>query len=153
MQCKKCKKECMENELTNGICADCLIENNKGTVNTNSNANAIGCLVAFIFIGAICFFIWNGIGSIFNDTKTDDNSGTPSNIELMSYAQTVLDDNLSNPKYSSNKNDYNFVKTGLRYKIEGKVNNEKFWLIIQFTDDTYKEYDLISLQIGNKTIK
>ena len=37
-----------------------------------------------------------------------------------------------------------------RYKIEGKVNDEKFNMIIQFIDNTYKEYDLISLQVGNK---
>lgn len=149
MECKKCKKECMESEVTNGLCSDCLIENNKSTKNTNIT----GYLIAFLLIGAICFFIWNGINSIFDNNTTSNNSEVPSNVELMSYAQTVLKDNLSNPKYSSNKSDYNFIRTGLRYKIEGKVNNENFWLIIQFTDDTYKEYDLISLQVGNKIIK
>lgn len=81
----------------------------------------------------------------------------PSNIDLMSYAQTILDDNLNNPKYSRNKTDYTFVKTNLRYKIEGKVTinseNQKFYMIIQFVDNTYKKYDLISLQVGNKKIK
>ncbi len=75
----------------------------------------------------------------------------------MSYAQTILDDNLNNPKYSRNKTDYTFVKTNLRYKIEGEVTvnseNQKFYMIIQFVDNTYKKYDLISLQVGNKKIK
>lgn len=75
----------------------------------------------------------------------------PDQVELMSYAQMVLEDNLYNPTYSSYKGDYNFIETGLRYKIEGNVNGEKFWMIIEFVDETYEEYDLISLQVGNKT--
>lgn len=85
-----------------------------------------------------------------------ESSQKPSNIELMSYAQTVLDRNLDNPKYSRNENDYTFVNTFLRYKIGGKVTvnskEEKFYLIIQFTDNTYTEYDVVSLQIGNNKI-
>lgn len=100
----------------------------------------------FITIGLIVLLvIWLSSGE--NNTNKK-----PNDVELMTYAQTVLKDNLSNPKYSSYKDDYTFVDTGLRYKIEGKVNGEKFWMIIEFTNDTYKEYDLISLQVGNDII-
>ena len=96
---------------------------------------------------------WNNLG---NDSSDSNSNGQPSDIELMSYAQTVLDDNLSNPQYSSSKKDYNFVNTGLKYKIEGEVTTngkkENFYMIIEFTDENYEEYDLISLQVGNKDI-
>lgn len=87
-----------------------------------------------------------------NENKTN----TPTDMELMSYAQLVLNDNLNNPKYSRSTSDYKFIQTNLRYKIEGNVEvnsiSNKFYMIIEFTDETYKNYDLISLQVGNETI-
>lgn len=107
----------------------------------------IGFFITIGLIILICFFIFSK-GNIENDKIEK-----PDEIELMSYAQTVLDDNLINPKYSSYKKDYTFINnTELRYKIEGEVNNEKFWMIIEFIDDTYKDYNLISLQVGNNII-
>lgn len=133
-------------------------ENKKEQTNT-------GCLIAFILIAIIIFLAFKGFQSFWNSLGSEQtNSGytssssnnEPDDIELMSYAQTVLKDNLSNPKYSSNKSDYTFIKTNLRYKIEGKVTvngvKENFYMIIKFIDDTYKEYDLVSLQVGNKKI-
>lgn len=120
---------------------------------SNSNiSNSSGCLPAFIIIVIIIFFLWRGISGLFSSDTDNNSNGKPDKIDLMSYAQTVLDDNLNNPDYSSYKDDYEFVETGLRYKIEGKVNNKDFWMIIEFTDDTYTEYDLISLQVGNDII-
>lgn len=114
--------------------------------------NNISIGVSIIVILVFFIIAWIGINSLFS--SSDDNGNKePSEVELMSYTQTVLKDNLNSPKYSSYKEDYNFIKTGLRYKIEGKVNNEKFWMIIEFVDDSYKEYDLISLQVGNKKIR
>lgn len=84
--------------------------------------------------------------------------GGPDELELMSYAQTVLDNHLPDCKYSRNKTEYTFVKTNLRYKIEGEVSrtkdspSEKFYMIIKFTNEKYDTYDLISLQIGNDII-
>ena len=69
-----------------------------------------------------------------------------------------MDDFYKNCKYSRNKRDYNIIGTGLRYKIEGEValnsssNYEKFYMIILFTDNTYKKYVLISLQIGKEIV-
>lgn len=157
MKCKKCKKECLENELTDGICKECMSKTETQTKSQEqTNSNGIGCLVVFIIIAIIIFaFVswWNNLG---NDSSDSNSNGQLSDIELMSYAQTVLDDNLSNPQYSSSKKDYNFVNTGLKYKIEGEVTTngkkENFYMIIEFTDENYEEYDLISLQVGNKDI-
>ena len=115
-------------------------------------------LIVLLIIGGI-----GSSGSSENTTPTSSNyqqvpamssdkSSEPDEIELMTYAQEVLKDNLISPKYSSYKGDYTFIGTGLRYKIEGKVNNDKFWMIIQFTDNTYTYYDLILLQVGQEMI-
>ena len=97
--------------------------------------------------------------NISEETPTKENenkTNTPTDMELMSYAQLVLDDNLNNPKYSRSTSDYKFIQTNLRYKIEGNIEvnsiSNKFYMIIEFTDETYKNYDLISLQVGNETI-
>lgn len=97
--------------------------------------------------------------NIIEETPTKENenkTNTPTDMELMSYAQLVLDDNLNNPKYSRSTSDYKFIQTNLRYKIEGNVEvnsiSNKFYMIIELTDETYKNYDLISLQVGNETI-
>lgn len=162
MQCKKCKKECLDEELTNGFCASCV--DNANNVNhhdslPNSSSNYLEFKIRFIvfiilFAGIIAFVIF--FNSLGNNSKTTSSSSKPDDIELMSYAQTVLEDNLNNPKFSHYKGDYTFVNTNLRYKIEGNVtidnSKEKFYMVIEFIDDSYKEYDLISLQVGNKTI-
>lgn len=103
----------------------------------------------FVFIGLL-ILLYN---LMFCDGgNTSKQSNEPDEIELMSYAHLVLKDNLNNPKYSSYKEDYDFIGTGLRRKIEGRVNNQDFYMIIEFVDDTYEEYDLISLQVGNNII-
>ena len=108
-----------------------------------------------IFIGIVLIWFMIVLTGCASQTKKE-NGGAPSDIELMSYAQTILDDNLISPKYSSNTKDYTFTQTGLRYKIEGRVTTEglsqKFYIVINFTDSKYTEYDLISLQVGNKKI-
>lgn len=114
--------------------------------NIESKYKIIG-FIAFIIICIVLYFCTFGSNSKENNTSKE-----PDEIELMTYAQMVLEDNLYKPDYSSYKGDYEFIKTGLRYKIEGKVNGEKFWMIIEFVDETYEEYDLISLQIGNNKI-
>lgn len=126
---------------------------------TNNNFSSTGCFIAIVFLGIIlfiCFKMITGWWDNLGDSSTTNKNKEPDNVELMSYVQTVLKDNLNSPKYSNYKGDYNFVKTGLRYKIEGNVSvngvQEKFYMVINFVDDTYQEYDLISLQVGSKKI-
>jgi hypothetical protein len=82
----------------------------------------------------------------------------PDDIELMSYAQTVLENFFPECKYSRRKDEYTFVNTNLRYKIEGEISKtkdetpEKFYMIIAFTNEEYESYDLISLQVGDELI-
>lgn len=93
-----------------------------------------------------------------SNSSYNDMSNGPSELELMSYAQTVLDNNLPGCRYSHNKTEYTFVKTNLRYKIEGELfrskdaSSEKFYMIIEFIDENYEIYDLISLQVGDEII-
>ncbi len=113
-------------------------------------------ILFFVPILLIILITLTGCSSSHISNNTITTSSVPTDIELMSYTQTVLEDNLNNPSYSSNTSDYKFVNTLLRYKIEGSVTEnsvtDKFYMIIEFVDDTYKEYDLISLQVGNNII-
>ncbi len=90
-----------------------------------------------------------------DSSSYNDMSDGPSELELMTYAQTVLDDFLPDCKYSHRKDEYNFIKTNLRYKIEGEVTSsnsdspEDFYMIIEFINKAYETYDLISLQVGD----
>lgn len=45
MKCEKCKKECLESELENGICFDCMKKNNKN--------NMILTIVLSVFISVL----------------------------------------------------------------------------------------------------
>ena len=157
--CKLCCREISEetNIKYKGYCQHCYIDRFHQTLKNEKASNIkkeksqfAGILIALL-IGIILAVV------LFSTNLTEKNeSKKPDEIELMSYAQTVLDDNLNNPIYSSYKKDYTFINTNLRYKIEGNVttNNitNKFYMIIEFVDDSYKVYDLISLQVGNNMI-
>lgn len=96
-----------------------------------------------------------GCGS---SSENDSASKKPDDIALMSYAQTVLKDLYPDCEYSHEKSDYKFAGDKLRYKINGDVALSKnsaiepFYMIIQFIDEHYDTYDLISLQIGDEKI-
>lgn len=96
-----------------------------------------------------------GCGS---SSEKDSTPKKPDDIALMSYAQTVLKDLYPDCEYSHEKSDYKFVGDSLRYKIEGDVAlskdsaTEPFYMIIQFIDEQYDTYDLISLQVGDEKI-
>lgn len=101
------------------------------------------------------------IVSIYGCGASSENKSTtkePDEIALMVYAQTVLKDLYPDCEYSHDKGDYKFVKTALRYKIEGDIIaskdslTEPFYMIIQFIDEEYDTYDLISLQVGDEKI-
>ena len=70
MQCKKCKKECMANELTNGFCSECINTYNDNMQELNNIENSIAkyfkiwCIVTIIIgilLGIFSFFADNGI--------------------------------------------------------------------------------------------
>lgn len=102
---------------------------------------------------SICVFY--GCGSSSEKTVA---SKEPDEIALMCYAQVVLKDFFPGCEYAQDLDDYQSVGTGLRYKIEGDVaisenyKMERFYMIIQFTDEEYDTYDLISLQVGDDKI-
>lgn len=94
----------------------------------------------------------------YKDEK-EASANEPTNVEIVSYAQTVIKDYYPDSKFPFGAtSEYKVVKTGLRYKIEGtfkeneNVSYEDFYMIIEFLDDKYETYDLISLQIGKITV-
>lgn len=91
-------------------------------------------------------------------TKTDF-ANEPTNIEIVAYAQTVIKDFYPDCKFPfASTREFNVVKTGLRYKIEGTFKENKnasyedFWMIIEFLDNKFEIYDLISLQVGKTMV-
>lgn len=119
--------------------------------------NTTSYIIAFIIWAIIIFIIWKMISGVFDTSSVNSNDGgKPDDVELMTYAQTVVKDYFSDSKFSSNTSNYKFIETGLQYKIEGYVTTsnkeEKFYMVIRFTDYKYKEYDVVSLQVGNKKI-
>lgn len=93
-----------------------------------------------------------------NEAANNNVSRGLTNLELMSYAQTVLEDFYPKCEYSRNSRDYTFVNTDLKYKIEGNVSisknssEQKFCMLLKFIDEKYEQYDLILLQVGNDVI-
>lgn len=93
-----------------------------------------------------------------NDKKDKDSSNVPSKIDLISYAQVVLEDFYPSPKFPAGKDSYNCPGTGLRYKIEGQISvdgksaYQNFYVIIEFVDDTYTEYDLVLAQVDKEVL-
>lgn len=86
-------------------------------------------------------------------------SGEPDEIELMSYAQTVLEDFYPDLKVSRDKSTYVFARTDMRYKIKGyffqtKDDKEQslFEMIIRFTDDSFTSYDLLDLFVDGHSV-
>lgn len=91
--------------------------------------------------------------------QKEDAANEPRNSEIVAYAQTVIKDFYPDSKFPlDSTSEYEVVKTALRYKIEGtfkenkNASYEEFCMIIEFSDDKYETYDLISLQIGKTTI-
>ena len=93
-----------------------------------------------------------------NDKKDKVPSNAPSKIDLISYAQVVLEDFYPSPKFPAGKDSYNCPGTGLRYKIEGQISvdgksaYQNFYVIIEFVNDTYTEYDLVLAQVGKEVL-
>lgn len=93
-----------------------------------------------------------------NFVAQKENNNLPSDIEIISYAQTVLEDYYPKCKLPSGVKEYEITNTSLRYKIEGEIHRtkesvlEEFIMIIEFEDESCEAYSLVSLQIGSETI-
>lgn len=93
-----------------------------------------------------------------NFVAQKENKDLPSDIEIISYAQTVLEDYYPKCKLPSGVKEYEITNTALRYKIEGEIHRtkesvlEEFVMIIEFEDESCEAYFLVSLQIGSETI-
>lgn len=93
-----------------------------------------------------------------NFVAQKENKDLPSDIEIISYVQTVLKDYYPKCELPSGVKEYEIVNTALHYKIEGEIHRtkesvlEEFVMIIEFEDESCETYSLVSLQIGSDTI-
>lgn len=53
MQCKKCGKECMEGELTNGYCSDCIEKYGINSQEIHHKKNEVASVINGFFIAVI----------------------------------------------------------------------------------------------------
>ncbi len=62
MQCKKCGKECIESELTNGYCSDCVKKYGLNSQEIHHKRNQVSYVISGFFIAVI---VIGCIASIF----------------------------------------------------------------------------------------
>lgn len=90
--------------------------------------------------------------------KKEAEKNLPSDSEVIAYVQTVLKDYYPKCKFPFDTRDFTVINTSLRYKVEGEIHRtkesvlEEFVIIIEFEDETYENYYLSYLQIGDDII-
>ena len=84
MECKKCKKECLESELKDGICKECAAK----TKNTAIKIITISVIIS-VFLSLLI------IGIINNDTKLADFEVDSFDMETEKTTYTYSDDSYS----------------------------------------------------------
>lgn len=125
MECKKCKKECLESELKNGICQEC--------INKNSNNNMIITIVISVVISVIISIIIVGWAN---------NEVSLSSFKLESF------------NMDTEKNTYTYSSDTYNYSGKGKIScsNKKYdyIVLIEKTNKTTGEiyYDYVIVHNG-----
>lgn len=67
MQCKKCGKECMESELTNGYCSDCIKKYGINSQEIHHKENHIASVIkAFVIVIIVLGCIFGVVGLVIN---------------------------------------------------------------------------------------
>lgn len=84
MKCKKCKKECLESELTNGICKECMADSKKNTI----TIIVISVVISVVLTLSI-------IALINNSAKLSDFKVESFNMETEKTTYTHSDDSYS----------------------------------------------------------
>lgn len=84
MQCQKCKKECLESELTNGICKECM---------SKTKNNIILPIVISVIISVVLSL--SVVGWANNDVKLSDFKIDSFNMETEKTTYTYSDDSYS----------------------------------------------------------
>lgn len=70
MQCKKCKKNCMESELVNGYCLDCLQKYKNNKEELKNTENKFGKTLRIASIVIVLLFVFYGLILIIADKNT-----------------------------------------------------------------------------------
>lgn len=70
MECKKCKKECMESELIDGFCSNCIEKYKNNKEELNKIENRIGKKLRIVSIVIVVLFVFYGLILIIVDKDT-----------------------------------------------------------------------------------
>lgn len=88
MQCKKCGKECLESELTNGFCKDCIEKYGEKLLNKDKNYNFFKDKknIVILVLSIIIFIMLMSIATVFILR----NIKTSKKIDASNYSYTEL---------------------------------------------------------------
>ena len=169
MKCPKCGKQLERSKKSPDylICRSCRKKfrippapkdeqsRSEGTVKKEASKKdtAIGCVTLLVIL-AIIIFLVRSCGS--DDSKKEE---AKDDSFFILCAESVLDDYYPSAKYPSiSDNSFKVINTDLRYKVKGKVSIDgvskfqNFWVIMEFSDDTYEEYTIFLAQIGDEVL-
>ena len=125
MICKKCKKECLESELKNGICQECVSKNKNSEIKT-----VIVSVVLSVFI-TLAIVAWAN-----NEVSLSDFKVETFNLDTEKTTYTYSDDIVS----------YNGKGT-----ISCKNKNNDYIVLVEREDKANNETDYISVIVHNGT--
>ena len=133
------------------------IQNDTATINNNDNTSNIE-----VSENTTINEVNNNTNIVENNTNINNIEDLkPSNENYKKYVYEVFDAYYKKDyNFSGDKSDWNIVNQEgaelYRTKLEGKAHIEdqwyKFYIILEFTDNTYSEYVVKDFKIGNETI-
>lgn len=125
MQCKKCKKECLESELKNGICQECI---------TKSKSNTIKTVVISVILSVFITLLIEAWAN--NEVSLSDFKIETFNMETEKTTYTYSEDSLS--------------YTG-KGTISCKDKNNDYIVLVERKDKANNEISYITVIIHNGT--
>ena len=139
---------------------------NNGKVKEQKQSGC-GTIVVIAIIVIALFLFFKGCGGDGTGKKSDylNSDGTPDFIWLLTISETEVEKYLVSPKtakFSFNRNDWEIVNTGKRYKMQSFVDSQnsfgamvrnKFIVIVEFKDDTYEQYSTETVEINGEKLK
>ncbi len=125
MICKKCKKECLESELKNGICQECVSKSNSSAIKT-----IIIAVVLSVFI-TLAIVAWTN-----NEVSISDFKVETFNLDTEKTTYTYSDDSVS---YSG------------KGTISCRNKNSDYIVLIERKDKANDKTDYIPIIVHNGT--
>jgi len=123
MECKKCHKECLESELEDNICMDCM----KGSKTNKTKTYIIIASVIVLALISLCFFVYLNISTPINNYQKQAVSilkqyqqGGITNIEAEERIKIIREK--TNIEYEEEQSTELLILTSILERIEGEFS-------------------------------